>query len=94
MHSQSILVIAGASQTMPRFYFHLSNHTETPDREGLELPDVDTAEQQAIDEARALIGADVRQHGRITLTHRIIIADEAGNVVRTVSYADAITVEN
>jgi hypothetical protein len=77
---------------MPRFFFHLYNDMITTDEEGRELADVATARAVAVDEVRAVMTDEVLK-GRLTLSHRIVVADESGHVVATVRYADAVDVK-
>jgi hypothetical protein len=77
---------------MPRFYFHLYNDVITCDEEGREIADVDTARSIAVAEARALLAAEAVK-GHIDFTHRVVIADEGGRVVATVTYRDAVAVQ-
>lgn len=78
---------------MPRFYFNLRNDLSVDDEEGQELADLAAAEAVALTNVRS-IAADNVLHGRLTLSHRIEIADEAGRVLGTVSFADAVKVED
>jgi hypothetical protein len=73
---------------MPRFYFHVYNDLVATDEEGLELPDVDAAREQAMDSARELVCESIHQ-GHLNLDHRIEVDDENGRRVMTVSYRDA-----
>lgn len=76
---------------VPRFFFHLYDDTVVLDGEGMELPDVDTAEQQAIEIAREMASFEVAQ-GHLGLNHRIEVADAAGAEVLTVHFKDAVMV--
>lgn len=78
---------------MPRFYFHLRNDLEVDDEEGLEVPDLAAAREYAIFNARSIAAENVHK-GKLNLKHRIEIADETRRVVATVSFGDAITVED
>ena len=77
---------------MPRFYFHLYNDLDVPDREGADFADLEGARAFAIGQARALVGDTARRKGQIVLGHRIDIEDEAGEVVGAVSFGDAVTI--
>jgi hypothetical protein len=77
---------------MPRYFFHLYNDETVMDEEGRMLPDLSAARANAIGEAREMMLETVAE-GRINLSHRIDIADEAGAVVGTVSFGEAVTVE-
>jgi len=78
---------------MPKFYFHLYNDLNVPDREGAEFPDLPAARDNAVKQARALVGDTARRNGQIVLGHRIDIEDEAGKVVDSVSFGDAVTID-
>jgi hypothetical protein len=79
------------SGQMPHFHFHVMNDIDAPDEEGQELDSLAAAHLKAIDYVRDLAAAAVRQ-GRLDLKHRIDIEDEAGKVLLTVTFADAIDV--
>lgn len=78
---------------MPRFFFHLYNDMIVTDGEGREFPDVEAARATAIAEAREVMTEEVRK-GNLTLSHRIVIADESGSIVATVRYSDAVAVKH
>lgn len=74
---------------MPHFRFHVLNDIDAPDDEGQDLDNLAAANLKAIDYARDLASAAVRQ-GRLDLKHRIDVEDESGSVLLTVTFADAI----
>lgn len=74
---------------MPNYRFHVMNDIDAPDEEGLDLDNLALAHLKAIDAARDLASAAVRQ-GRLDLRHRIDVEDDAGKVLLTVTFADAI----
>jgi hypothetical protein len=78
---------------MPQFRFHVINDVDAPDEEGQELPNLAVAHLKAIDYARDLASAEVRQ-GRLDLKHRIEVEDDGGEVLLTVTFADAIDVSS
>jgi hypothetical protein len=78
---------------VPRFYFHLINDVDVPDLEGLELPDLDAARAEAVEQARGMIGEMAKTDARIVLHHHIDIEDEEGRVLDSVVFGDIITVE-
>lgn len=78
---------------MPRFYFHLYNDIVARDDEGRVLSDLNEARAVAVTEAREMMSESVLE-GRMTLSHRIDVADEAGAAVATVSFRDAVTVND
>ena len=77
---------------MPRYFLNLYNDGTTIDEEGFDLPDVEAAWDVAIRNIRDIMKEDVG-HGRVTLAHRIEIVDEFGRILRTVSFREAVTVE-
>jgi hypothetical protein len=77
---------------MPRYFFNLFDDIDTVDEEGLELPDREAAEATGLASARA-IAAEQVSRGRLTLSHRIEIADGGGAVLKTIRFDDAIRVE-
>lgn len=83
----------GHLRNMARFYFHIINDLDVPDDEGQELANLAAAHLRAIDYARDLASAAVRQ-GRLDLKHRIDIEDDTGKVLAKVTFADAIDVSN
>lgn len=77
---------------MPRYFFHLREPGRyVRDEEGTELSDLDAAGNYALDSARAIIAHEVREHGLIPLSHIMEVEDEAGAIVRTLSYVEAVT---
>jgi hypothetical protein len=78
---------------MPRFYFHLYNDEIVRDEEGLDLPDMDAARDEAMRAARELIGEEAKR-GQVTLSHRIEVEDEIGLPCFTIRYRDAVEVRS
>lgn len=76
---------------MPLYRFHIRNDIDAPDEEGQELDNLAAAHLKAIDYARDLASAAVRQ-GRLDLRHRIDVETEAGQVLVTVTFAEAVEV--
>lgn len=76
---------------MPIFRFHIINDIDVADPEGQELPNLAAAHLRAIDYARDLAAAAVRQ-GRLDLKHRIEVEDKDGAKLVTITFADAIEV--
>lgn len=74
---------------MPHFRFHVLNDIDAPDEEGQELPSLAAAHLRAIDYARDLASAAVRQ-GQLDLRHRIDIEDGEGKVLLTVTFGEAV----
>jgi len=78
---------------MPNFRFHVINDIDAPDDEGEELFNLAAAHLKAIDYARDLASSSVRQ-GRLDLKHRIDIEDDAGKILMTVTFGEAIDLSN
>jgi hypothetical protein len=77
---------------MPRYYLHIHNGTGfTRDEEGEEFSGRDGAYEGALVGIRSLLAADL-ERGEIDLNGRIEIADDAGTIVRTVPFQDAVEV--
>jgi hypothetical protein len=76
---------------MPRYYFHVFNDAVAMDDEGVDLPDLDAAREQALESARELV-CDAVHKGHLNLEHRIEIEDEKGERVLTLTFRDAFTV--
>jgi len=77
---------------MPRYYFHLHNSIECRDEEGTQFDDQAAAKEQAVREARALIADDVLSRGEVNLSHSIRVADESGEIVMVVTFADVVNI--
>jgi hypothetical protein len=75
---------------MPRFYFHLFNDENVPDKEGEILSGPAAAIEAATGMARDMAAVSVRS-GHLSLHHRIEVADEDGNIVANLRYGDVIT---
>src|SRR3954447_10813789 len=72
---------------MARFYFHLQDGGELiPDPEGTELPDCETAKQEALHSARELLSNAIRS-GKPKVPEAFVIADEAGRMLDVVPLA-------
>lgn len=65
---------------MPRFFFHLYNAVTVHDDVGRELPSLEEAKAEATQACRGIMAEDVRTVGHITLSHRIDIHGEDGEV--------------
>lgn len=75
---------------MPRFSLHLHNRLEfVRDEEGMELPDLGTARQQAIQSIRSVLGEEVQQ-GLVDLRGRIEIANDNGDILASIPFAEAV----
>ncbi|WP_137787784.1 hypothetical protein [Sphingomonas sp. 3P27F8] len=75
---------------MPRYFFHLYNDEVTSDEEGTECAD-DSAATALAEEEVAIQAADsVRKHRHLVRSHRIVVANEAGDTVTTVTFGDVV----
>ena len=61
------------------------------DEEGVELPDDATARREAIAAARDVMAADLRD-GQLDLTSFIEVENEAHELLFTITFGDAVTV--
>ena len=77
---------------MPRFFFNVFDDGATIDEVGVELPDLAAAHEAALEEARAVIIEEVRR-GRIDLSHRIEVEDEARRPVLLLPFSAAVEIE-
>ena len=78
---------------MPRYFFHLRNDLDVPDAEGKDLPDLDAARAQAVAFAVDMAAASLLEHRKLNLHHRIDLEDEAGTILLTVAFGDAVAIE-
>jgi hypothetical protein len=76
---------------MPRYFFHVLNDIDARDEEGQELDNLAMAHLKAVDFARDLAATSVQQ-GRLNLTHRIDVENEAGEVLVTVTFDEAVEI--
>ena len=72
---------------MPRFFFHLKDGVTVRDEEGMSFATVEEARREAVRTARAMMTGATEHDGG---TDRIEIADEGGNAVTVVTFADAV----
>lgn len=77
---------------MPRYFLDIFNGGgPVPDEEGVELPDLAAARAAAIAGIRSILSDEIGQ-GRIDLTGRIEICDQARVRVATVAFGEAVEV--
>ncbi|HMC91634.1 MAG TPA: hypothetical protein VKI45_04150 [Allosphingosinicella sp.] len=75
---------------MPLYFLHVFNRTGwSRDDEGQDLPDLAAARGAAVDGIRSILSDEV-VHGAIDFEGRVDIVDEAGNLLESVSFADAV----
>ena len=78
------------SDTMPRFYMHISNGRGfIEDAEGVELEDENAAREEALAGARDLMAGDLRK-GSLDLTSFIEVEDEAHRLLFTLHFSEAV----
>ncbi|HEV2866811.1 MAG TPA: hypothetical protein VGX37_09860 [Allosphingosinicella sp.] len=77
---------------VPRFFFNLYDDVVSVDDQGVELPDVAAAREEALRGARELICDQVR-NGRLNLRHRIEVEDEDRRPVLTLPFGAALEIE-
>lgn len=77
---------------MPLYFFHLKDGEDTLiDAEGIELSGVDEAKASALLQARDIVSHEALK-GSINLAQRIEARDEAGVIVCSISFDDAVRV--
>lgn len=76
---------------MPRYFFHIHNHIETVDEDGLELPDLQAARKMAIKAARAMMAENLID-GQLWLDHWIEVENEAHQQVLAIKFGDAVEI--
>lgn len=75
---------------MARFYFHLHrSESSLEDAEGMELPDVSAARNEAYQSAMELFIDAIRFDGDVERQH-FEVQDNFGNVVFTLSFQDIV----
>lgn len=78
---------------MLRYYFNLRNDIDVRDEEGRLFPDLETAREWAVCEARFEISQGVKRDSKINLDHRIEIADAQRRVVDIVWFRDVVEIQ-
>ena len=76
---------------MPRYLFHLYNDIETVDLEGRLFPNLEAACADAVQTARAIMGSEIKSRGEITLSHRIELETEGGEM-HIVTFGETVTI--
>ncbi|SDC97475.1 DUF6894 family protein [Belnapia rosea] len=75
---------------MPRFFLHVRTDEDLiSDPEGSELPDLISAQNEALVGLRQLVADSIRG-SRIPVVQQIEIADEVGQILATVRFQDAL----
>lgn len=78
---------------MARYFFHLFNDEVTSDDEGTECPDDEAAIALAEEEVAIQAAESVRRHRHLVRSHHIVLANEAGDTVTTITFGDVVTVQ-
>jgi hypothetical protein len=77
---------------MPRFFLHLRDGTdELLDPDGSEFADLEALQASVLANARSIIGDEARS-GTIDLRQRIDAEDDGGNIVHSLSFANAVRI--
>ena len=77
---------------MPRFYMHVCNGNGfVEDEEGRELPDAETARNEAIAAARDVMANDLRG-GELDISSFIEVEDENKKLLFIVQFTDAVRI--
>jgi hypothetical protein len=78
---------------MPIYFLDIrNNELLAKDPEGHELPDLEAARREAIASIRSILSHEIAG-GTLDLRGEIRIADEQGDVVRVVPYAEALEIK-
>jgi hypothetical protein len=77
---------------MPRYYFNLRGDIDADDPEGTELADDDAAREFAVESARELVCADIKQ-GWLNLDHCIVVV-EKDRLVTMVTFRNAFELKS
>ena len=76
---------------MPHYHFNLFNTIGlVADEEGRDLPDLDSARAEALKAARSIIAEEVLA-GSLDLDGRLEVTDEAGGLLFTLGFAEAVS---
>ena len=77
---------------MARFYFHLDEDGSiVEDFEGIDLLDLAAARASALQAARGIMAHDI-EHGRLSLSTYIAIADADGRYLEQLVFRDAVVI--
>ena len=77
---------------MPRYFFRLCDDLDCEDPEGIELPDLHAAHEEAIRSIRSIMAEEVGR-GRLPLKGRIEIKDEAGAIALHVGFHEELVID-
>lgn len=79
---------------MSRYFFNVYNDADVIDDEGLELPDLAAAKEEAIRGARGMMADHVLAGRPISLSHRIEVVDAQGKVLASMPFGELITIND
>jgi hypothetical protein len=85
-------VLGTMTHETPKFFFRLCDEFGCEDEEGMQLPDTDSAIDEAIRGARSIMAEQVTK-GRLSLKPRIDILDEAGSIAASVAFRDVVDID-
>lgn len=78
---------------MTRYYLHLRDHIdEILDPEGLELLDLSAVRKAVLEGARDVIANEIKSEGVMDLRYRIDAENEAGQIVHSLPFKEAVSV--
>ena len=76
---------------MPVYFLHIRRGKDVVvDEEGVELPDLQAAREEALASVRDIVAEDVRTQRPVDLRDRIEITDAQGRVLLNVAFSEAI----
>ena len=81
----------GAFEGMQRYYLHLDERLGVRDDEGEWYDSVEEARRAAIAAAREIMAVQLRE-GELSLSGRILIADEQQNAILVVPFSQAVRI--
>lgn len=80
------------SSYVPLFFFHIrTSDGVIEDEDGVELPNIEVAREEALESAREIMAEKLRDDETIDHLEAYEIADETGETLVKVLFADAIT---
>jgi hypothetical protein len=74
---------------MPRYYFNVADTYVAPDPDGMELPNLEAAEVEALAQARDILAEGARQ-GLNRLAWAMVVSAEGGGIVLRVDFKAAL----
>ena len=78
---------------MPRYFFHLKDHTEKLlDPQGRVIDSFEDVPRVALNEARAIV-ADEALSGVINLNQRIEVEDQNGTIVHSLPFEEVVQIK-